>query len=117
MYKNPINLIYKDYQTQMKVDVDKLILEATQEVGVAVDKDELIKALNYDRQQYEKGYADGKKVVLDKIRAEIEKNLHEEVKKKYDEESLMYHSFGLSDGLKDALEIIDKYRGDTDENI
>jgi len=49
------------------------------------------------------------KEALDKIRAEIDKNLHEEVKKKYDEESLMYHSFGLSDGLKDALEIIDKY--------
>ena len=48
--------------------------------------------------------------ILDNIKTEIEKKLNEEVKKKYDKESLMYHSFGLSDGLKDAIDIIDKYR-------
>ena len=32
------------------------ILESTK---ISVDKDELIKALNYDRNQYEKGYSDG----------------------------------------------------------
>ena len=29
--------------------------------GIEVDKDELIKTLAYDREQYEKGYADGLK--------------------------------------------------------
>ncbi len=34
------------------------ILKAVQNVGVNVDKDELLKALQYDRNQYQKGYAD-----------------------------------------------------------
>ena len=34
------------------------IFKAVQNVGVNVDRDELIKALRYDRDQYKKGYAD-----------------------------------------------------------
>lgn len=103
MYESPINLIYKDYQTQMKEGIDRLILEAVQEVSVAVDRDELIKALNYDRQQYEKGYADGKKAVLDKIRAEIEEI-------KLDVDLDIGNEMIYNNAIKDVLEIIDKYR-------
>lgn len=49
--------------------------------------------------------------ILNDIRTEIEEQMHTEISKHYDEESLMYHSFGLSDGLKDAIDIIDKYKG------
>lgn len=35
------------------------IFRAVQDVGVTVERDELIKALKYDREQYEKGYRDG----------------------------------------------------------
>lgn len=55
MYKSPIELIYGGPQTRIEGEV----VRAVQNVGVNVDKDELIKALTYDRQQYEKGYADG----------------------------------------------------------
>ena len=41
-------------------EVDNLILESCVKVGCHVDKDELEKALRYDRGQYEKGYEDGK---------------------------------------------------------
>ena len=44
-------------------------MECICEYGIEVDKEELIKALNYDRNQYEKGYNDA----LDKIRAEIDR--------------------------------------------
>lgn len=60
MYESPINLIYGDFQTKVSENNDKMILEAIQKVGVDVDKDELIRALNYDREQYEKGYAEGR---------------------------------------------------------
>lgn len=40
--------------------MDGEILKAVQNVGVDVSKDELIKALKYDRGQYQKGYEDGK---------------------------------------------------------
>ena len=56
MYKSPIEIIYSGLQTQLEGEV----MRAVQSVGVNVDKDELLKALEYDRQQYEKGYADAK---------------------------------------------------------
>ena len=72
MYESPINLVVQDITTQMKQKEEKMILEAIRKYGVVVDKEELIKALEYDRNQYSKGYKDGVNDVLDKIRAEIE---------------------------------------------
>ena len=56
MYKSPVEIIYGQMQTQIDGD----ILRAIQSYGINVDKEELIRALQYDREQYNKGYADGK---------------------------------------------------------
>lgn len=62
MYENIINKLMGEMKTQMiKDEEDQLMVQVTQAIGYDVDKDELIKALNYDRQQYEKGYKDGLK--------------------------------------------------------
>lgn len=45
----------------MAGEVDNLVLQSCVKVGCHVDKDELEKALRYDRGQYEKGYEDGKR--------------------------------------------------------
>ncbi len=45
----------------METDVTNNILTVTAEYGINVNKDELIKALQYDRNQYNKGYVDGAK--------------------------------------------------------
>lgn len=42
-------------------ETDKLILESCMKVVCDVNEKELIKALQYDRGQYEKGYSDGKR--------------------------------------------------------
>ena len=55
MYKSPIDVICSDIQMKLE---DK-VFKAVQHVGINVDKDELIQALSYDRQQYTIGYADG----------------------------------------------------------
>lgn len=57
MYESPIEMIIGKMQTQMDDDVVK----AVQSYHINVDKDELVKALRYDRDQYKKGYADGKR--------------------------------------------------------
>lgn len=54
-YKSPIEIFHSEMEMQMEGEV----LKACQRVGVQVDKEELIKALQYDRGQYEKGYQDG----------------------------------------------------------
>lgn len=59
-YESPIRMIVGEMKTKMDNDT----LTAIQRYGIDVDKEELIKALNYDRGQYEKGYADrGNKIV------------------------------------------------------
>lgn len=54
-YQSPIDVIYGDMQTKLEGDVLKVI----QNYDIKVDKDELLKALTYDRDQYHKGWSDG----------------------------------------------------------
>ena len=56
MYRTPIEIVYGQMQTQMEGD----ILKAVQSYGINIDKDELVRAMQYDRDQYDKGYADGR---------------------------------------------------------
>lgn len=67
MYESPINMVYdaaygniiKQYQDEVE---NKIVYEITERYAIDVNKDELIKALNYDRDQYNRGYTDGKNV-------------------------------------------------------
>lgn len=54
MYESPIEVIYQNVQAQF----EDAVLKAVQKVGINVDRDELVKALAYDRGQYARGYAD-----------------------------------------------------------
>lgn len=63
MYRSPIEVIYEQAKTQMEND----IFQAVQSYAINVDKDELIRALRYDRGQYDKGYADGKTAANEKL--------------------------------------------------
>ena len=58
-YKSPIEITLGEFTTQIENDTYKVV----QEYGIKVDRDELIKALEYDREQYEQGYADGQRDV------------------------------------------------------
>lgn len=60
VYQSPIEKIYGEIQSDIaRQEEDALVATVTREVGYKVDKDELIKALKYDRHQYEKGYYEG----------------------------------------------------------
>jgi hypothetical protein len=71
MYKAPIKLI----SSPPKLDIDGEIYKAIVQCSVSVDKDELIKALQYDRGQYDKGYADAKTEVAMEIFEELDGRL------------------------------------------
>lgn len=68
-YKSPIDIM----RTQAQMDLENGIFKAVEKVGINVDKQELIKALQYDRQQYDIGFADGEKAVAEKILNEVGK--------------------------------------------
>lgn len=56
MYESPIEVLYGQMQTEIEND---LLVKCSQAVEYNINKDELIKALKYDREQYERGYSDG----------------------------------------------------------
>ena len=58
MYKSPFELITK----QMNAQIEDYVFNVINEVAVNVDKEELMRALQYDRDQYEQGYRDGQQV-------------------------------------------------------
>ena len=60
MYKSPIEIAYGQLQTQIDGDV----FRAVQSYNINVDKDELLKALAYDRDQYDKGYRDAMATIV-----------------------------------------------------
>lgn len=97
MYKSPIDLMVDDMVTQMHQKEEQTIFEAVRNCGVSVDKEELIKALEYDRNQYSKGYKDGVNEILDKIKAEIEQTF-------LDDAAMQEYT------VNECLRIIDKYR-------
>ena len=55
MWESPIEIL----QEKIKLQMEGEVLKAVQKYGVNVNKEELLKALQYDRNQYEKGYQDG----------------------------------------------------------
>lgn len=52
--KDALKQVAEDLNDQLETKTFRII----KEYGIVVDKDELIKALKYDREQYSKGYAD-----------------------------------------------------------
>ena len=66
-YESPIKII----QDAMQVQVENDVYKAVQNYDIKVDKDELIKALTYDRQQYVKGFRDGVKKFAEMMREEL----------------------------------------------
>lgn len=61
MYEPPIEIL-KCVENSIKKEnefIENEVYSRILKVGVNVDKEELIKALRYDREQYQKGYKDG----------------------------------------------------------
>ena len=51
--------ITQEISSQIARDTDDYIMSEIYKTGVTVNKEELIKAIKYDRDQYNKGYCDG----------------------------------------------------------
>lgn len=105
MYESPINIyeLTRDIQQKINQDQEEKVMECICEYGINVDKEELIKALNYDRNQYQKGFADA----IDKIRAEIALNAYPIV------HGVNNRELGMT--LYGILEVIDKHKAESNE--
>lgn len=77
MYESPIYSFEKTISMDIGEKYDNLVMTAVKEVGIDVDREELIKALEYDRDQYMKGYRDGEESTRRAIIKDIEKLIEE----------------------------------------
>lgn len=68
MYRSPIELRIYERVLQEYEKQDAIIMQTVQEIVPDIDKGELIRALEYDRAQYEKGYFEGKEAAEAKRR-------------------------------------------------
>ena len=68
-YESPV----KVFQDEIQMQIENEIMKAVCGVGVAVDKEELLKALKYDREQYEKGFSDCETTYKKKIEDVLER--------------------------------------------
>lgn len=58
MYKSPVELFMSDIKLQINEKLEEACYTAVMEYFPSVDRGELLRALQYDRQQYEQGYRD-----------------------------------------------------------
>lgn len=80
-WESPVTKIFGDIHNEINRQDEEIWYTIEQAIGYKVDKEELIKALQYDRNQYEKGYNDGIKVTfvseLEKIKTELDEPMRD----------------------------------------
>jgi hypothetical protein len=64
MYESPVRLIMSDIKLQVDEKLEEACYTAVMEYFPNVNREELIRALQYDRQQYEQGYRDAKAEIV-----------------------------------------------------
>ena len=69
MWESPVNIfeIHEPIAEEINKQTEETVFKAIHRVGVDVNKEELLKALQYDRNQYEKGYKDGYDEAIDEF--------------------------------------------------
>lgn len=67
MYESPFHLYCEDIAIAAAEFIDGEVFKAAAGVGVTVDKEELLRALHYDRDQYDKGFNDGIMAAADEL--------------------------------------------------
>ncbi len=70
MYESPINII-ESAVTELQKQQEEGVFRLIRNYGITVDRDELLKALAYDRNQYDKGYDDGVREFIDRLKDEV----------------------------------------------
>lgn len=104
-YESPISIIERITRSATEEVENTITRTVSLYLDVKVDKEELKKALDYDRQQYDKGYKDA----LAEIREKIE-NVKTEIKHT-DFDMLDYYD--NTDTIREmVLNVIDKHLGE-----
>lgn len=72
-YLSPINIWITETMQDFHNNIEEQVYKEVINVGISVDKKELLKALEYDRNQYDKGFKDGVESIIGELRGLIAK--------------------------------------------
>ena len=77
MWESPINIleIQEPIIEQFNKEREEMVFSQIWKIGIEVDKEELVKALMYDRNQYDKGYKDGYNEAIDELVEKLATNV------------------------------------------
>lgn len=102
-WESPITKIYGEIHNEIvRQDEENYMCAIEQAIGYEVDKEELIKALQYDREQYDKGYRDGVKETVKAALEEINSEIFSEIMDSRDH-------ITYCNALNRCYEIVDKH--------
>ena len=73
MWQSPIDIrnLADEISEQFNKDTLDYTIKVVRRIAVDVDEKELLSALNYDRNQYEKGYKEGYSEAIEKVRTKL----------------------------------------------
>lgn len=82
MWESPINVmeIQDSFVSEIKEKTEEMVFTEIKRIGIDVNKEELIKALQYDRKKYEKGYSDGYAKAIDEFAERLKPIIDEKIK-------------------------------------
>jgi hypothetical protein len=79
-WESPIDVVMGQMRMERETTLEGDIYRAVQEYGITVDRNELILALQYDRNQYNKGFANGYHKGASDVAREIFEEIEREIK-------------------------------------
>ena len=71
-YESPIQVFENDLGTKITQEIEHAVFRKVMKLGVSIDKDKLMRALEYDRNQYAEGYNQGYRAGLEAARSAAE---------------------------------------------
>jgi hypothetical protein len=78
-YESPIEIVATQFRVEREKALEGEVLRAIHGLDITVHKEELIKALRYDRNQYDKGYKDGYDDGYDKRASALARKIFDEI--------------------------------------
>lgn len=89
-YESPVSLFYQQAAEAITQDQEnKIMAEIKYQMAVDINKEELLRALKYDRDQYDKGYKDGylagAQYAMDQMQERLNKACESEIVKFFNE--------------------------------
>lgn len=101
-YESPIELLVTDIQHQIVQQQDEQIYQAVMSFIPNINREELLKALAYDRDQYNRGYDDGRQDAQDElVRCKVCKHLVLTAEGEHDPDDCVC-DYWMTDGLTDS---------------